>query len=104
MDGNYSSTMPQRLARADLVIFLDMAGWRSLWRIWWRTIKHYRRSRPDMPKGCHERFDWEFTHYVWTFNKKKHPDLLALLNTYKRPLKCLRSPKDVKRFLAGLEG
>ena len=103
MDGNYTSTMPLRLEKADMLIHLDMPRWRCLWRVFWRTIKHYRRSRADMPEGCVERFDWEFTKYIWSFNRERRPKLLRILSEVKGQRVTLRSPSDVKEFLQKLD-
>ena len=57
MDGNYSRTWPERLCRADTVIFLDPPTWLRLWRVAHRTWRHYGQTRPDLGEACPERFD-----------------------------------------------
>ncbi|OAV43602.1 hypothetical protein [Lewinella sp. 4G2] len=68
MDGNYAGSLSLRLPRADTVIYLDYPTAKCLWRVVKRVTKYHGQQRPDMPPGCHERFDWEFFHYVATFN------------------------------------
>jgi len=64
MDGNYSSTLADRLSRADTVVFLDMPTALCLWRVLCRTLRHIGCTRDDMAKGCLARFDWPFLKYV----------------------------------------
>lgn len=60
IDGNYSGTFDDRLARADTIVFLDLPTWTRIRRVWWRTLTNYGRPRPDLGNACPERFDWEF--------------------------------------------
>lgn len=64
-EGGHSSTWGERLARADTVIWLDLPLRSRLPRLLCRTLRHYGRTRPDMPQGCPERFDREFYRWVW---------------------------------------
>lgn len=67
IDGNYGSTLPLRVARADTVVWLDYPTMLCLWRVvrrWWRWRG---RARPDMTEGCPERLDAEFLWYVFRF-------------------------------------
>ena len=64
-EGGRSSTWPERLARADMLIWLDFPLWLRAWRVTWRTVRYYGQSRPDLPPGCPERFNWEFTRWIW---------------------------------------
>lgn len=63
-DGNHHSTLEQRIARADTVIYLDLPTWLRLWRTLVRVWRYRGRTRPDMAEGCPERFDFEF-HFKW---------------------------------------
>ncbi len=70
IDGNWDSTMPVRLARADTIIWLDYPTRTALWGIM-KRLAHWRgRGRPDMAEGCVERFDWEFLRWVVEFRSK----------------------------------
>lgn len=64
-EGGQSSTWPERLDRADTLIWLDFPLTVRAWRVFRRTIQHYGRTRPDLPDGCPERFDLEFTKWIW---------------------------------------
>jgi adenylate kinase family enzyme len=63
MDGNYGGTMAVRFEAADTIIFLDISRWVCLWRVLVRMLRYRGRTRPDLPEGCPEGFDWEF--YKW---------------------------------------
>ena len=69
IDGNYSRTMDTRLSKCDTIIYLDFSRWACLWGMFQRVIGNLGKTRPDMPEGCPERFDWEFVKYIWNFNK-----------------------------------
>lgn len=69
IDGNYGSTLPRRVPRADGVVWLDYPTGLCLRRVlqrWWR----YRgQARPDMTEGCPERLDAEFLLYILQFRR-----------------------------------
>lgn len=102
IDGNYGSTMAERLARADTVVYLDfpirLCFWRALKRVWtWRG-----RSRPDMTEGCPERFDMEFFLYILRWNQGPRPRTEATLEGFKGELVRLKSPDALGNWLAAL--
>lgn len=81
--------LPQRLERADAVIFLQPNRWKSLYRVVLRTLKHHGQTRPDMPENCPERFSWEFLRYVWRWEKDEMPETVGFLAEVKGRLKVL---------------
>ena len=76
IDGNYGSSLAGRLARADLIVWLDLPT-RTCLAGAVRRMAHYRGSvRPDMREGCPERLNREFLaflHYILTFRRRKRP-------------------------------
>ncbi len=64
-EGGHSVTWGERLARADTLIWLDLPLGRRSWRVLLRTLRHWGRSRPDLPEGCPERLDWAFVRWIW---------------------------------------
>ncbi|CAM3279218.1 adenylate kinase [Stackebrandtia soli] len=101
-DGNYNATLPVRLPRAELVVFVDLARWRCLWRITRRRLAGAMIH--DLP-GCRERFDLDFYRYVWRFPRHSRNRLLDNLNRHLPPgvrLVRLRSPRQVRGFLRSL--
>ena len=55
-----------------------------------------------MPKGCEERFDWDFIHYVATFNSKNRKGTLESLNAVKEHKKIyvFKRDKEADLFLS----
>ena len=104
IDGNYSSTWDQRLAAADAVIFLDFSRYICIYRIFKRSLKYRKQTRPDMAEGCEERLDFDFLKWIWNYNKTNRPGTLATIKslpTDKRVI-VLKNPREVEQFLAGL--
>jgi len=101
IDGNYRSTMQERLEKADMVICLDLPRWQSVWGILKRWIQHRGTTRPDMTEGCHERLDWEFIKYVWSFLRDQRPQLLETLSKFQPQAKLhfIRSRKEANQLL-----
>jgi len=99
MDGNYSGTLPQRIAVADAIIYLDMPRWLCLLRVLRRTVLGYGRHRADVAPGCPERFDWMFILWVWNYPTRSRAKTLRLLEATSKPVVTLRSPAAVRRWL-----
>lgn len=101
MDGNYSRTLPMRLAACDTVVFLDLPRVTCLWRVVKRFLRHRGRTRPDMREGCPERLTLEFLAWVWNYRYRSRPKVLALLEAHRssRTLVHLACERDVRRFL-----
>lgn len=103
IDGNYTRTYPQRLAKCDTVIHLDFNRFVCLYSVIRRVLRNYGRIRPDMPEGCPERFDWEFMKWVWNFNRTHRPRNLAALESAKNvTVITLKNRRQVKAFLRQL--
>lgn len=79
IDGNYMSTMQERLAVAEAVIFIDVPFWICTYRI----IKRWLRREGMQAEGCPQRIDMAFIKYVaWTFPRRDRRRRLALLRDY----------------------
>lgn len=104
-EGGNSVTWPERLDRADTLIWLDFRLTVRAWRVFRRTIRHYGRSRPDLPDDCPERFDWEFTRWIWdtryTGRQRMH-GLYSSASANKRTYR-FQSRLEVDRFLESVE-
>lgn len=101
MDGNYSGTLDLRLKACDTVIFLDLPRTVCLWRVLKRRILYRNSRRPDMAAGCHERFTWEFIHWIWDYPRMRRPKITKMLreNASSKKVFWLRSRAEVDRFL-----
>lgn len=103
-EGGRSSTWPERLSRADTLIWLDFPMSLRMRRVLWRTVQYWGRSRPDLPDGCPEQFSWEFIRWIWD---TRHSSRLMMQQLYRSvpPEKSkyqLTSARDVKDYLTGL--
>jgi adenylate kinase family enzyme len=100
-DGNYvSRTFDLRLSRADTVIFLHQPRWLCVFRILWRWLTSFGRTRPDLAEGCPENFNWAFFLWTWNFRRKSQPRILAVAGSYPTPITHLRGDAGMARFLA----
>ena len=77
IDGNYASTLPIRLKRADLVIFLDLSPIACLRGIAQRRLRH--RGGQDDQTGVYDRITWDFIKYVWKYRRTMAPRVHALI-------------------------
>jgi adenylate kinase family enzyme len=105
-EGNHVETMDARAERADLIVFLDLPRTLGLGRAIWRSLRHYGRTRPDMPPDCPERLDLGFLWtFVWGYDTRSRPRALAVMARWQdqRTIRHLRSSAEVRRFLAELD-
>ncbi len=105
-DGNYTSSIDVRLARADTVLFLTSPTPLAVWRIFARWWEYRGRTRSSMTEGCIERVDWEFFWYVLNFNRTRVPHHLALAREAvgEDRVIVLRDRAEIDAFLATVEG
>ena len=108
IDGNFlpewGDPLDERFRRADTVVFLDLSRMVCIARVLWRLVRDRRRRRPDLPAGAREGLDLPLLRWVWSYPNVDRPrvlDLLARLGD-DVDVRHLRSPADVRRFLAGL--
>lgn len=100
MDGNYISSMPVRMEKADTVIFLDMNRVKCLTRAIYRVFQTSKRHRSDMAEGCNERHDMEFYQFIWNFHKTTRPRIYQLLEEHKELIIfILKRNRDIKTYL-----
>jgi adenylate kinase family enzyme len=101
IDGNFTSSLPQRLAAADTVVYLDAPRLTSTFRATRRRVVHRWRRAPGMPGGSRPMFDVQLFRWIWRFPREGRPQLLALLAHPSVAPKSfiLRSRRNVRRFL-----
>ena len=99
IDGTYGGTLAERLERADMVVYLDypirLCVARLLRRIW----RYRGTTRPDMTKGCPERFDFSFLLYLLQWNSGPKLRLEARLIGHEAKVIRLKSPEALARWL-----
>jgi adenylate kinase family enzyme len=79
IDGNYSRFLPERIPRADTLIFLDIPRLTCLTSVLGRVARSIGRTRADMAPGCPEKFDLEFFQWIWGYPKRSRPKIVSLL-------------------------
>ena len=101
IEGNYGRTLDVRLAACDTVVFLDMPRHVCIWRIIKRRFRYWGTSRPDVAPGCPERLGWDFIVWVWTYRKRRRPEVLDRLGRLSTARVVVLSGRDeVEAFLA----
>lgn len=75
MDGTYEGTLDDRLARADLLIWLTDSRWRCILRV----IRRYVMSKIHPQTGDNpDIISWEFIRYIWQYERHKKARLLCI--------------------------
>ncbi|MEM8658010.1 MAG: AAA family ATPase [Pseudomonadota bacterium] len=109
LEGGHSVTYPGRLARADVMVWLDVPIGLRIWRVLRRSWIYRGQNRPDLPEGCLEGFGWqtvEFLNFIVTTRRRARARLMAIVADPPPHLRVvrLRNLKEVRGFLEGLEG
>ncbi|SHH60392.1 AAA family ATPase [Marivita hallyeonensis] len=104
-EGGLSTTYADRFERADVVIWLDLPLGLRLWRVFWRTVRHHGKTRPDMQDDCPEGFHYDFYKWIWD---TRHTGRLKALQMKERaagqkPFYHLTSRQEIRIFLADLD-
>ncbi len=104
MDGSSPGTLHLRLPRTHLVIWVRPSRWVSLRGAITRWVRYFGRTRPEMADNCPEKIDFEFLHYIWTFETYQAPKLEENLEKFgpQVPVLTLRSHAEMNRLLTML--
>ncbi|MGO1767906.1 MAG: AAA family ATPase [Advenella sp.] len=95
MDGNYSTYMQQRLARATGVILLNVNTATSLFRYLRRTL--FERERQGDLEGALDSVKWEMIRHIAFVTPGNHKRYTELLAQTALPTVSLPSVRDIKR-------
>lgn len=100
-EGGHSVTWPSRLARADLLLWLDRPVLLRLWRVLKRAVTMLGETRPDMADDCPERLRSlpEFVHYIWTTRWSQRAKIGRLAATATCPVVRLQSDAEVADYV-----
>jgi hypothetical protein len=104
IDGNFTSSLPQRLAAADTVIYLDLPPLTSAIRATRRRILHRWRPAPGTPGGARPMFNAQLFRWISAFPSQNRPYLLGQLTRPPVADKTiiLRNQRDVRRFVRSM--
>ena len=101
IDGNYTSSLADRLDRADTVFFLDYPRRVYLLRLLKRRVQN--KKRYDMPSDWRERIGPQFLIQVLKYKNIKRPFILSELAKHRDvTLITLSSPRQAKDYLESL--
>ncbi|MEO0991125.1 MAG: AAA family ATPase [Pseudomonadota bacterium] len=106
-EGGHSKSLPLRLARAEMVIWLDINVVTRLRRVIWRALRTRGQQRPDLPEGCIENLGpqfFELLSYIIKTRRRTRERGFKLMNDAPEGVVTvhLRSPKAVRIFLTSL--
>lgn len=98
MDGNYSSSLHIRLARADTVVFLDLPAYACLRGILSRRLRYHGGQHAD---GVYDRITWSFVRYICGYRRTMRPRVMRLIADHGSHARLvhLTSRCQVRRFL-----
>ena len=101
-EGGHSATWPERLARADALIWLDLPVGVRLARVARRALRS--GQRPDLPPDCPERLDLDFLRFVWRTRDTGRAKLARLFDQARADQSAhhLRSAKAARGFVHAL--
>jgi adenylate kinase family enzyme len=99
IDGTYGGTLPERLARADTVLYLDYPIRLCVMRLMKRIWTYRGRSRPDMAEGCPERFDLPFFFYLLRWNSGPKLRTEARIKGHEAKVTRFNSPAALQTWL-----
>lgn len=97
IDGNFSSTMEWRMSECDTVFFLDLPT-----DVCIESVRARRgKMRPDIP-WIETEEDAEFMEFIESFNEKRRPMILELIEKYKKETITFTSRDEVNEYIERL--
>ncbi|WP_313059857.1 AAA family ATPase [Pseudomonas rhodesiae] len=106
-EGGHSATWDNRVARADLLIWIDRSAALRFWRVVLRTFLGRGHSRPDLPENCPEQWGNlpAFFGFMWRTRKSARAKMQQLAANAPSACRvvCLRSNRETQVFLASIE-
>lgn len=99
IEGNYSSLMPERIARATGIILLDIGTGRSLWR-YIRRCLFEQRTRVGGLAGAQDSVKWGMIHHIAMVtppSRRRYAEMVAALDL---PKIILPSAQAIAHFYA----
>lgn len=106
-EGGHSATWDTRMARADLLVWIDRPSALRFWRVLMRTLAQRGRPRPDLPDDCPERLRNlpGFFRFMWKTRKSARAGTRERVANAPSTCRvvCLRSNRQTRQFLQSIE-
>ena len=103
MDGNYSTTFPERFEEADTIFFFDFPLRLRLYGIFRRRLQFHKKQRYDMPDDWQEKITWEFFKFVWNFESYR-PKITSVINQKNgKKIITFKTRTDAQNYLNSLK-
>lgn len=110
VEGNYTSTLEERIKEADKIIWLKVPRYLAIYRVVWRSLKRKinKKSRPDMPESFSEKLNreyLEFLSFIWHFEENNEPKIQQLIQVAnaRNKLINLKTRREKQEFLTKLK-
>ena len=110
VEGNYTSTLEERIKEADKIIWLKVPRYLAIYRVVWRSLKRKinKKSRPDMPESFSEKLNreyLEFLSFIWHFEENNEPKIQQLIQVAnaRNKLIILKTRREKQEFLTKLK-
>lgn len=106
IDGIYSKFLfEERLAQADLIIYLNLNRWATFYRILKRYFNYRGKNRSDRAIGCPEKLNWNFLYFALFHSRR--PKRLRLFHTicqtYREKAIMLTNQRAIDHFIRDLK-
>lgn len=104
-EGGHSSTYPQRLARAEMLIWTDASFALRLWRVTWRSVRQRGMTRPDLADGCPEQITGlpAFLRFLVANRRRTQRKLETTYAAAKMPKHKLTGFAEINAFVARVQ-
>ena len=105
IDGNYSKLFyERRMEEADRIILLLFNRFSCFYRAYSRYRRFKGKTRPDMGKGCNEKFDLEFAKWILYLGRTKsaREKYAKVISDYKDKVVVIRNQKQLNAFIKTL--
>lgn len=103
IEGGYPEVLDLLLARAELVVLLDLPRRVTLPRLVLRPVRWRDRNKGDLPRGMHHVADRDNLTWAWRWPAQHRDAALAAVSSFAAgggETAVLRSPAEVRRWLA----
>lgn len=98
IEGCSTKTILDRMAVADVVVYLIAPRSKLLWRMVKRLLA---REQLAVPRDCRPRLNWKFFTYMWNWRRRYEQMIMDALRQqgHDKRVFVIKTPQDLERFL-----